>query len=220
MNEERRGKLYAALKTLRGRRAAEIDEQVAEFIRSAEADRKHVTTTKHEPTANPKRRQKKQKQQKQYTVLWTNFDGGRDASIPLHEQIMQRWREFHGMAASDDPVLRVQGRKLIEQDARAFAAMIGGETIRVGAQLPKARVGAKKKRRSKGDETKRRVLELCRELERRREPKHKWAKTVCDRLGISRPTFYRHAPDWAKKKRSLTSDSVVKQKGGRRTSRK
>lgn len=205
MNEERRGKLYAALKTLRGRRAAEIDEQVAEFIRSAE-------TGRAQPRKTANRKEQKPKPQPIVTA------GG--ASTPFREWVYRSLLRFAQQALSDDdPYLRVEGQKRLRAVAENISEEAAEALLRVG-RLPKARARAKLARKDKGDETERRVLELCRELERRREPKHKWAKTVCDRLGISRPTFYRHAPDWAKKKRSLTSDSVVRQKGGRRTSRK
>lgn len=206
MNEERRGKLYAALKTLRGRRAAEIDEQVAEFIRSAETQ-----TGRAQPRKTADRKKRNRKPQPIVTAS--------GASTPFREWVYQSLLRFAQQALSDDPYLRVEGQKRLRAVAENISEEAAEALLRVG-RLPKARARAKLARKDKGDETEQRVLNLCRELDRRREPKHKWAKTVCERLGISRQTFYRHAPDWAKKKRSLTSDSVVRQKGGRRTSRK
>jgi hypothetical protein len=206
MNEERRQRLHAALKTLRGRRAAEIDEQVAEFIRSAETQ-----TGRAQPRKTADRKKRNRKPQPIVTAS--------GASTPFREWVYQSLLRFAQQALSDDPYLRVEGQKRLRAVAENISEEAAEALLRVG-RLPKARARAKLARKDKGDETEQRVLNLCRELDRRREPKHKWAKTVCDRLGISRPTFYRHAPDWAKKKRSLTSDSVVRQKGGRRTSRK
>lgn len=118
MTEERRKRLYAALKTLRGRRAAEIDEQVAEFIRSAEADRKHAKAKSKAPTSKPKGRQKKQKQ---YNLVW-QFEDGRKFPQSVEDYESQLLRQYTAMANSDDPVLRVQGQRLMAEVAKRLAA--------------------------------------------------------------------------------------------------
>jgi hypothetical protein len=69
------------------------------------------------------------------------------------------------------------------------------------AALPGARRKAKNERRQASDARANKIKIMCTDLERQRVPKHKWAGIVSERLGISRATFSRRAPSWAKTKK-------------------
>lgn len=133
-----------------------------------------------------------------YTVRW-HFEGG-DKTMPLQELVAQLQRQAHAMAVSEDAVLRAQGRRLIAEAAELQAAATGANAMRGAVLKKKARPKAKQIHREASATTTSKIRNLCTDLDRQRVPKHKWAGIAIKRLGISRATFSRRAPTWAKRK--------------------
>lgn len=54
-------------------------------------------------------------------IRW-KFEDGRDMTVPMVDFETQLQAQYHAMAASDDPVLRIEGRKLLDKAAEQAVA--------------------------------------------------------------------------------------------------
>lgn len=104
----------------------------------------------------PKKRSKKQREKppapKDLRVVW-KFDDG-DLALPITDVEAQLQAQYHGMARSDDPYLRAEGKRLIAEAAeQALAKRLANARAAESSRLP--RPGRKKPIRE-------RILEMMR----------------------------------------------------------